>query len=98
MRGNTTGQGSAGATTVSTEQRTKIHDVIVKERNAPRVDRVDFSLSTGTVVPRSVRLVRLPSTIIEIEPTWRGYEYFLVGDQIIVVNPRNMHIVAVLPA
>jgi hypothetical protein len=33
---------------------------------------------------------------VQTYPSWRGYEFFLVGDQIIVVNPRTLEIVAVL--
>jgi Protein of unknown function (DUF1236) len=84
---------------LTTEQRTKIHSIIVADRSAPRVAHVDFSINVGTVVPRGkVKLVALPSTIIEIEPSWRGFEYFLVGDQIVVVDPATLRIVAVLPA
>jgi hypothetical protein len=101
-RRETTGQGAASgrssSTNISVENRTKIHDTIIKERSAPRVEHVDFNVSVGTVVPRNVRLVTVPSTIVSIEPSWRGYEYFLVGDQIVIVNPRSMEIVAVLDA
>jgi hypothetical protein len=45
-----------------------------------------------------VKLAAVPTTIIEIQPSWRGFEYFLVGDQIVIVNPRTMEIVAVIPA
>ena len=99
--------GTAGTTTnnttnvsvnLSPEQRTKIHQVIVSDRNAPRLARVDFQLNVGVAVPRSVKLAPVPTTIVEIQPSWRGYEYFLVGDQIVIVNPRTMEIVAVVPA
>ena len=40
------------------------------------------------------QLARLPSTVIEIQPAWRGFEFFMVGDQIVVVDPHNLHIVA----
>ena len=83
---------------LSDQQRTRIREVIVKERSAPRVNDVNFSLSIGTPVPRTVQLVRLPPAIIEIEPRWRGFEYFLVGDELVVVDPNDMQIVAVLPA
>ena len=99
-RRETTGQGvgaSRGSSVnITPEHRTQIHDFIIKERSAPRVDHVEFNVSVGTVVPRSVRLVTVPRQIIEIEPEWRGYEYFMVGDQIVIVNPRSMEIVAVL--
>ena len=84
---------------LSSEQRTKIHSIIVSERSAPRVARVDFDVRVGTVVPREkVKFAPLPSTIVEIQPAWRGYEYFLVGDQIVVVDPATLRIVAVVPA
>jgi hypothetical protein len=53
-----------------------MHAAFVKERSAPRVDHVDFSLSVGTAVPPTLRIVVVPKTIIEIQPSWRGYEYF----------------------
>ena len=97
----TTGQGAAGARTnfdVSVEQRTRIHDVIVNERAAPRIGNANFDVRVGTRIPRTVRFVPLPSRIIELEPTWRGYDYFLVGAEIIIVDPRTLEIVAVIPA
>jgi uncharacterized protein DUF1236 len=98
-RAVTEGRGApGGAVNLSTEQRTRIHEIIIGERAAPRVNGVDFALRVGTPVPRSVRLVEVPRTIVEIEPRWRGFEYFLVGDEIVIVDPRNMEIVAVLPA
>jgi hypothetical protein len=97
----TTGQGAASSrasVNLSPEKRTQIHEVFVNERSAPRVDRVDFSVSIGTRVPRSVRFVPVPRTIVEIEPSWRGYDYFLVGDQIVIVDPRSLEIVAIVDA
>jgi hypothetical protein len=100
----TTGQGAAGSranvnVNITPEKRTEIHETIIKERSAPRVGSVNFDLSVGTHVPRSgVRFAPLPPRIVEIEPEWRGYEYFLVGDRIIIVDPRSMEIVAVLDA
>ena len=100
-RRETTGQGAAPSRTnitvnVSPEQRTRIHDVIVKEHAAPRVDHVDFNVSVGTRVPRSVHFVEVPREIVEIEPEWRGYDYFMVGDRFVIVDPATLDIVAVL--
>jgi hypothetical protein len=92
----TVGQGSHA--NISTEQCTRIRQAIVKESNAPRVTNVNFTVSVGTVVPRTVRLAPIPVTVIEVMPAWRGYEYFLVGDDIIVVEPGTLRIVAVIPA
>jgi len=93
-RSQTTGQAAAGAK-LSTEQRTKISTVI-KEQNIRPVTNVNFAISVGTRVPREVSFHPLPAEIVTIYPDWRGYEMFLVNDQIIVVNPRTLEIVAVL--
>jgi hypothetical protein len=63
-----------------------------------KVDHVDFSLSPGTVVPHSVHLAALPQTMVDIEPTWRGNEYFKVGDRIVIVDSQSMKILGVLDA
>jgi hypothetical protein len=63
---------------------------------APRVTNVNFDIKVGIVVPRTVRVAPLPPTLITIEPEWRGYMYFVYNDEIIVVNPRTLEIVAVL--
>jgi hypothetical protein len=99
----TTGQGAAPnkgnvSVNITPEKRTQMHQVFTKERSAPRVDRVDFDLAVGTAVPRSVHFVSVPSTIVAIEPSWRGYDYFMVGEQIVIVDPRSMEIVAIIDA
>lgn len=76
----------------------RIREIFAKERAEPKVQHVSFSLSPGTVVPHSVHLTALPQTIVDIEPTWRGNEYFQVGDQIVIVDPQSMKIVGVLDA
>lgn len=81
---------------LTTEQKTTIRKTVLTS-SAPRVTgRVNFDIRVGTVVPRTVRVVALPRAILEIEPEWRGYMYFVSGDQIIVVEPRTLEIVAVL--
>jgi hypothetical protein len=97
----TTGQGAAGTRAninLTPEKRTRIHEVIVQERNAPRVSNPSFDVSVGARVPRTVRFAALPRTIVEIEPAWRGFEYFMLGEQIVIVDPRSMEIVAVFQA
>jgi hypothetical protein len=73
-------------TAVTTEQRTEIRTVILKSGNAPRVTNVNFSISVGVNVPRTIRVAVLPPRVVEIYPAWRGYRYFIVGDQIIIID------------
>jgi hypothetical protein len=88
---------------LSTEQRTKIRETVVHDRNAPRLARSDIniSLNVGVRIPRDqihIRPIPLPETIVEIEPQWRGFLYFLVDDEVVVVDPGTYEVVAVLPA
>ena len=76
--------GGSGAT-LTTEQRTKIRET------GPRASNVNFSISVGTAVPRTVRVIAVPPTLVQ----WRGYRYFVVGDEMIIVD-RNNRIVAVI--
>jgi len=93
----TTGQGAAGpAASLSTEQRTQIRSTI---KGQQRTTNVNFSISIGAQVPRAgVRYYPVSRQLVQFYPSWRGYDYFLVGDQIVVVNPRTLENVAVLDA
>jgi hypothetical protein len=95
-RSQTVGQAGAGAK-LSTEQRTRITTVIRDQHVAP-LNTVNFSIAVGTRVPREVTFHPLPTEIVSIYPDWRGYEFILVRDQILVVDPRTFEIVAILDA
>ena len=92
------GSQQGSTTTVTTEQRTQIRQTIVKESSAPRVKNVDFSINVGTVVPRTVTVAVLPSSVVEIYPRWRGYKYFIVEERIVIVEPDSLKIVFVIDA
>jgi hypothetical protein len=93
----TTGQGAAaGSANLSTEQRTKINTIIRQNKVEPA--HLNVSVRVGTRVPESVRFYPLPAEVFVVYPEWRGYSYILVGDQILVINPRTHEIVAILEA
>ena len=96
-RTTTTGQGAAsGSAKLSTEQRTKITTIFKQHKVEPT--KLSVSVSVGTRIPTSVHLYPIPVQVVEVYPEWRGFNYILVGDQIIVVNPRTHEIVAILEA
>jgi len=97
---STTGQGAAsGQVKLSTEQRAKITSVI-KSQKVERVEpsKLNIQINVGTKIPSSVRVHRLPAEVVTIYPEWRGYDYILVGDQIIIVEPRTHEIVFIIEA
>ena len=92
----TTGQAGAGAR-LSGEQRTRITTVIRDQRVEPLAN-ANFAISVGARVPRNITFYPLPVEVVTIYPEWRGYEFIRVRDQILVINPRTLEIVAVLEA
>jgi hypothetical protein len=80
---------------LSSQERTRIRTAL---KGGPRVNNLNVSLSVGTRLPRTVTLRPLPVTVIEIVPQYRGYDYVLVGDTIVIVDPATFAIVAVLEA
>jgi hypothetical protein len=101
MQGATsTEQRGGGAANVSLndQQRTQIRDTVINSRSAPRVSNVDFNVNVGTVVPRGrIHMVAVPQTLFRIQPRWRHYMYFVFNNDIVIVDPRSMRIVDVLP-
>jgi hypothetical protein len=101
MQGATsTEQRGGGAANVSLndQQRTQIRDTVINARSAPRVSNVDFNVNVGTVVPRGrIHMVAVPQTLFRIQPRWRHYMYFVFNNEIVIVDPRSMRIVDVLP-
>ena len=92
----TTGQGAAGSAKLTTEQHTKITSVI-REQKVERVN-LNVSVTWGREFPQACIVYPLPQQVIVIYPEWRGYDYILVGEQIVIINPRTHEIVAVIEA
>jgi len=40
----------------------------------------------------------VPETIVDILPQYRGFEYIVVRDKLVIVDPDTLEIVAILPA
>jgi len=93
------GRASGGANVQLTQdQRAKIKDVVVRDRNVARVDNVNFNIRVGVAVPRTVHVAVLPAEVVTLVPEYRGFEYVVVGDQLLIIDPNTMEIVAILPA
>jgi hypothetical protein len=82
---------------LSAEHHAKIWESIRGEKSAP-FSGAKFSMTVGESVPQGIHLYRLPVRVIEFAPQYRGYEYVLVGDEILIVDPRTHRIVAVIAA
>lgn len=81
---------------INDQQRTRISQSVAK-LNVKPLTNVNFSLSVGTVVPRDVHFQPLPADVVEVVPQYRGYNFFMVHEDIVIVEPSTLKIVTVLP-
>jgi hypothetical protein len=61
-----------------------------------RVTKARFPHRVGHRIPRNVRLFAIPVGIISFFPYYRDYRYFVVDDEICIVDPRTYEIVDVI--
>jgi len=83
---------------LSEQQRTQIKGIIGRSHDVARADNVNFHVSVGAAVPRSVHIAVLPPEIVTIVPEYRGFDYIIVGEQLLIIDPQTLEIVAILPA
>jgi hypothetical protein len=63
------------------------------------VGHLDFDVRTGVRIPHEFHDYHvLPPDIVSIVPEYRGFRYFVYGDEIVIVDPDTLEIVAIIPA
>jgi hypothetical protein len=86
---------TTGSINISAEQKSVIKNTII-ETNVKPVD-VDFKVSIGVNVPKTIELHPLPPRVVEIVPAYREYVYFIVADgSIVIVDPDSYEVVYVI--
>jgi hypothetical protein len=78
------------------EKQQRVVDVLSRHRDA-EVRDVNISVSIGTSLPPRVRPRPLPREVITIVPEYRNYNYVVVRDEIVIVEPRTRRVVHVIP-
>jgi uncharacterized protein DUF1236 len=48
-------------------------------------------------IPDRIEVYTLPETIVDIVPQYRGFRYIVAENELIIVDPDTLEIVAVLP-
>jgi type IV secretory pathway VirB10-like protein len=86
---------AAGKVQLSQDQRGKIHSILGKSE-AASVTNVNFNISVGVAVPRDVHIEVLPEDVVEVVPQYEGYDYIVVRDEILIIDPDSLEIVAII--
>ena len=89
------GTNAEGRVAVNDEQTRQIKTAIRKLNVKPA--SVTFSVRVGTVVPREQRLTAVSAQFVDVLPQFRGYSFFTTREEIVIVEPGSMKIVALIP-
>ncbi|MGA2291673.1 DUF1236 domain-containing protein [Bradyrhizobium sp.] len=78
------------------DDHARLKEIFGNDHSAQKVRHASFSLAPGSVVPGSIHLVPLPPTVVNIQPTWQGNDYFRVGHKVVIVDPQSKKVEGVL--
>jgi hypothetical protein len=80
---------------LTAEQRQTIYASISSQKQKETAPP-DFRATVGAVVPQSIELQALPKTIVELIPALKDYEFAMVANQVLLVDPKNKQVVEVI--
>lgn len=74
------------------DKRERISETIRRDHVAAIKD-VDFNIRVGAMVPPRHHARPLPTELVSIFPQYRGYDYLVANDEIIIIEPQTHKIV-----
>jgi hypothetical protein len=81
-------------TKLGAQDRERLHKAFNFDR--ARVTRVNFDHHVGRRIPRHVRLFAIPAAVFAFFPYYRDYSYFVVDDEICIVDRESYVVVDVI--
>jgi putative peptidoglycan binding protein len=100
---NTTAQSMSGRVSVTAQQQTRLQQSVLSSRDVSRVrvnaNSINFRINAGVVVPRNYAVLSISAypALYDIYPDYRDDSFFVVDDEIVVLD-RSRRIVDVVPA
>ena len=84
---------SEGNAHLSNDRAARIADTLMATATQ---QNVNINVRVGAPLPGDVDLMPLPPTIVDLVPEYRGYEFVLVNDEIVIVQPSTRYVVEVI--
>jgi hypothetical protein len=85
---------AASPTVNFTLEQTHTIKELVKETNVPRLPVADYKI--GDVAPWNIALQTFPSLVAEKVPGTQSHKFFMSGDKIVVVDPKDNKIAEII--
>ena len=83
---------------ISREQKTRIHSILVRDSSIHRYHRsdVNFVVQVGTRIPNTIEFYDAPAHVVQIDPVFQSYKIVVLDDVILVIDPATREIVDVI--
>jgi hypothetical protein len=91
--GTGSASGASGGVSLTAAQHTQVMRAFTSVKP---LTGISFAIGIGAIIPATVELHQVPAEVVQVVPAYSGYSYFVVGNQIVIVEPRARRIVAVL--
>ena len=82
-----------GNTRITNDKAAQISDTLLATAT-PQNAKV--AVNIGAPLPGEVNLLPLPATIVDLVPEYRGYDYVVVNDEIVIVQPSTRKVVEII--
>jgi Protein of unknown function (DUF1236) len=77
-------------------QKQTIHQSVLNRQDKKSTAPDTFRAAVGANVPDTVKLEPMPKTIVELIPQTKDFEYGLVSNQVLIVEPQSRRVVEII--
>src|SRR5262249_5183062 len=86
---------AAAPPSLSAAQRSEIFNAVSREKSKVTPPPA-FNPAVGVKVPPSIALYTLPDSALANIPSMRAYQYTVVKDQVVLVDPTTLQVVDII--
>jgi hypothetical protein len=87
---------ATGKTNLPHDKAARVAQTLMAGGAARNSQNVNVDVSVGAALPAQVVVNPLPITIVDLVPEFRGYDYFVMGDEIVIVDPVTRRVVEII--
>jgi Protein of unknown function (DUF1236) len=88
---------ATGKTNIPHDKAEQVAHTLMSSRRVQTSPNINVNeVRVGADMPADVVINPLPPAIPEIVPEFRGYDYFVVGDEVVIVDPASRQVVEII--
>ncbi len=88
-----------GKTNLPHDKAAKVAQTLMASGGAQTSTNININeVRVGASLPADVVINPLPETIVELVPAFRGYDYIVVNDEIVIIDPSTRQVVEIIEA